>query len=117
MTPQSVILICSAGIYVRYGYWFNLEQKAWSLVTPPPLSYLSASNPPNSMMNFRRRPTYFGFPYCDNLGECTYDRIIQYNSETDEWDDEIGRMSEPKKGHVVIEVPSDFCSILSGNQT
>ncbi len=66
-----------AGIFVRYGYWFNLNTQTWSLRTPPPLTYLSATSQPNGLVSWRGRPTYFGFPECDGTGECHNTRIIQ----------------------------------------
>ncbi len=64
-------------MFVRYGYWYNLETNTWEMKTPPPLSYLSATNQPNGLVSWRGKPTYFGFPSCDAEGACLNSDVVQ----------------------------------------
>ncbi len=78
----------------------------------PPLNYLSANRPPNAMYRFRELPTIFGFPQCDDRGECPYIDVLQYQADTDSWVN-LGSLLEEARSHLVIEVPGSFCNYFT----
>jgi len=60
------------GIYVRSGYWFNLDTRMWEPKEPVPVT---DGNPANAMWSFGGRPTVFGAGRCNALGECEFDQV------------------------------------------
>ena len=98
------------GIFTRRGQWFNLETRLWEEKTPMPL--VAGGDMPNSMFQFQGRPTVFGAPQCNSLSECTYDQVLQYVPETNDWIN-LGAMSHPRRLHEVVEVPASFCDMLN----
>ena len=77
------------GIFLRDGYWFNLDTETWEQRRFPP--YPMFFTEPNAIHTFRGKPTVFGNAICDDTAYCTYSEIDQYNPDTDTWDT-IGRM-------------------------
>ncbi len=84
--------------------------------SPPPLTYLSSGSQPNALWSWRARPTYFGFPECDNEGECQNTRVLQYEWESDEWTELAPLQLVRGSGHMVVEVPASFCTDLEASQ-
>ncbi len=98
------------GLFTRYGFWLNLNSLQWEKKALPPYRVQGlAVRPPNEMWSFRGRPTIFGFPICNNEGVCFQQGILQYDPQSDSWE-EIGTLREPRAFQEVIEVPIDFCN-------
>ncbi len=102
------------GIFTRYGYFFNLHTEAWEKKSFP--SYDSVGVLPNSMWTFQGRPTIFGMPDCNEVGECSNNKIVQYIPKSDAWT-EIGSMLESRTFHTMISIPGSYCQTLVGESS
>ncbi len=95
-----------AGIFTRYGYFYNLNSGEWEKKAIPPYDRVAGLT--NSMFTFQGKPTVFGVPSCKSEGVCTYRSIIQYNPDNDEWVN-IGEMRDSRRFHTVVAMPSSVC--------
>ncbi len=55
------------------------------------------------MHRFRGDPTYFGFPSCDDEGECSPVAVVKYSPEEDKWEELQGELETPRRGHLVLQ--------------
>ena len=108
-----------AGIYIRQGYWLNLETFAFEVKAPPPYEYVYSgisttpnANNPSAMWSFRGRPTIFGQPDCNDQGTCLKRAVIQYDPENDEWV-ALENLEFARQYHQVVEMPQSFCQLGS----
>ena len=97
----------SPGIFTRWGFWLNLDTLEWEEKALAPFSPIAANNLVE-MWSFQGKPTFFGFPKCDNLGECLPQDVMQYQPDTDTWLN-LGPMMEARTMHEVVEVPLEYC--------
>ena len=95
-----------SGLFIRHGYWLDLETTTWYKKAAPP--FYQTTNNPNNMFTFRGLPTIFGSPTCNDNGYCANDRVIQYDPVTDKWN-YLEDMGTARLYHEVIEVPKSFC--------
>ncbi len=102
------------GIYIRDGFWLNLDNGNWEEKTALPTQ--PEADMPNSMWSFQGHPTVFGAPQCNPLGQCRYDQILQYDPVMDDWT-YLGTMVEPRRYHEVVEIPRYFCDLLEAGTT
>ncbi len=94
------------GIFTAEGDWLNLKTMNWEQYAPIPDN--CEANRPNNLWSFQGKPTVFGAPVCDGLGDCYYSQVIQYQAEIDEWT-LLGDMHVPRRSQEVVEVPKSFC--------
>ena len=96
------------GIFLRYGYWFNINTLEWVKKAAPPYEFVALD--PNNLFTFGGRPTIFGNPDCNDIGVCGNNRIYTYYWDTDEWIFEAS-MERSRYSHEVIQVPKSFCDV------
>ena len=99
----------SPGIFIRQGYWLNLDSMVWEVKSPAPYNpRFGAGYPENMLFSFRGLPTMIGAKNCDNTTACDMDLVIQYDPDWDMWMP-IGELLNGRFAHEVIEVPGYFC--------
>ncbi len=91
---------------MRNGYWYNIEDNTWQQQRFPP--YANVAPEPDAVWKFRGKPTVFGSTVCEGDGTCIYTGIEQYDLDTNTWV-HLGRMTQTRVFHDVIEVPVSFC--------
>ncbi len=100
------------GIFTRSGWWYSIGDRMWNTRQAVPSALQNLTTMPNSMFTFGGRATVFGSPRCDALGQCVYDQVIQYRDDLDQWVS-IGYMAQERDFHSVVEVPKEFCELIS----
>ena len=99
------------GILLRNGYWYNLERNSWTVLRFPSYAPFIEDilDQPDTLWSFRGKPTMFGnMENCNTEGVCDYDEVMQYDDASNMWVS-LGRMTESKTFHDVVEVPQSFC--------
>ncbi len=99
-------LLFYLGILLRNGYWYNIEENTWQQQRFPP--YANVAPEPDAVWKFRGKPTIFGSTVCEGDGTCIYTGIEQYDLNTNTWK-HLGRLTQTRVFHDVIEVPASFC--------
>ena len=102
------------GIFLRYGYWFNVNTLEWHKKAAPPYEFVAVD--PNNLYTVGGRPVLFGNPDCNDVGVCGNSLIYTYYWETDEWVFN-GSMEKARFAHEVIEVPKSFCTVAEPLET
>ncbi len=58
----------------------------------------------------------FGYPQCNLQGNCPNEKVLQYDPDTNRWE-ELGNLEMPRSYHEVVEIPGYFCDILENMAT